>query len=290
VERVQPSVVSVLTDVGEGSGVVYRADGVIVTNNHVIAGARSIEVAFADGQRAPARLLASDEIVDLAALRVEARQLPPAAFADTLPRVGELAIALGDPLGFENSVTVGVVSGLHRAIPGSAQQSASLVDLIQTDAPISPGNSGGALVGASGKVIGINVAYLPPSTGSVSLGFAIPSATVIATVDELLRNGRAEHAFLGIGPTTLTPSLAQQFGLVARAGVLILDVTARGPAAAAGIRPGDVLTAIDGTTLETAEDLLAQLRKHKPGDTVSLRASRGNEQIEVRARLTDRPD
>jgi S1-C subfamily serine protease len=289
VERVQPSVVSVLTDTGEGSGVVFRADGVIVTNNHVVSDARTIEVALADGQRAPARLLARDAIVDLAVLKVDGRELPPATFADGSPRVGELAIALGDPLGFENSVTAGIVSGLHRAIPGSAQQSASLVDLIQTDAPISPGNSGGALVDASGRVIGINVAYLPPSTGSVSLGFAIPSATVTTTVDQLLRNGRAEHAFLGIGPTTLTASLAQQFGIDARDGVLVLTVSAGGPAAAGGIRPGDVLTSIDGQTLRTAEDLLAQLRKHKPGDMVALVATRARDQVEIRARLSDRP-
>jgi S1-C subfamily serine protease len=289
VERVQPSVVSVLTDAGSGSGVVYRDDGVIVTNNHVIARARSIEVAFADGQRAEAELLATDDIVDLAVLKVEGRQVPPAAFADKLPRVGELAIALGDPLGFENSVTVGVVSGLHRSIPGSASQSASLVDLIQTDAPISPGNSGGALVGAAGTVIGINVAYLPPSTGSVSLGFAIPAATVTQTVDQLLRTGRAEHAFLGIRPTTLTPELAQQFGLSATAGVLVLTVEQGGPAADAGMRPGDVLSSIDGRELRTAEDLLAALRTRKPGDTVTIEAVRGTDRIEQRAQLSNRP-
>jgi S1-C subfamily serine protease len=178
---------------------------------------------------------------------------------------------------------------LHRAIPGSASQSASLVDLIQTDAPISPGNSGGALVDVMGRVIGINVAYLPPSTGSVSLGFAIPSATVTDTVEQLLRDGRAAHAFLGIGPTTLTSSIAQQAGLSATKGVLVLTVTADGPAAAAGVRVGDVLTAIDGRALETAEDLLAELRKHEPGDTVTLSAKRGDEQLELRARLSDRP-
>jgi S1-C subfamily serine protease len=289
VERVQPSVVSVLTDAGGGSGVVYRADGVIVTNDHVVSGARSIQVALADGQQVPATVLARDEVVDLAVLRVEKRQLPPAMFADNLPRVGELAIALGDPLGFENSVTVGVVSGLHRAIPGSASQSASLVDLIQTDAPISPGNSGGALVDVTGRVIGINVAYLPPSTGSVSLGFAIPSATVTDTVEQLLQDGRAAHAFLGIGPTTLTGSVAQQFGLSASEGVLVLTVTPDGPAAAAGVRAGDVLSAIDGRALESAEDLLAELRKHEPGDTVTLTTKRGDEQLELRARLSDRP-
>lgn len=289
VERVQPSVVTIETDVGQGSGVIYQADGAIVTNNHVVSGASSVEVVFADGTRSEARTLATDSVVDLAVVKVDGRELPAAAFATDLPKIGELAIAMGDPLGFANSVTAGVVSGLHRSIPGAAEQAPALVDLIQTDAPISPGNSGGALLNASGKVIGINVAYLPPSTGSVSLGFAIPAATVTGTVDQLLANGRAEHAFLGIRPATLTAELARQFNLSRKEGVLAVTVTPDGPAAVAGVQPGDVLTSIDGVELRRAEDLLANLRDRSPGDTVRLTATRGSEQIEIRAQLSDRP-
>jgi len=238
VERVQPSVVTVLTDVGQGSGVVYDEDGRVVTNNHVTASASRVQIAFADGAQVPARVHATDAVVDLAVLKMEqTKKAPRAEFATTLPRVGDLAIALGDPLGFANSVTAGVVSGLHRSIPGSAAQSASLVDLIQTDAPISPGNSGGALVGADGNVLGINVAYLPPETGSASIGFAIPAQTVTATVDELLESGRAQHAFIGIRPAIPTPGMAQQFGLEVSEGVLVLSVEPGGPAASVQLEP-----------------------------------------------------
>jgi serine protease DegQ len=165
VQDLRPSVVAVLTDRGEGSGVVWSADGVIVTNHHVIAQAERIQVAFADGRRSAARVQASDPATDLAVLRSDRRGLPAASFADRLPAPGELAIAIGNPLGFANSVTVGVVSGLHRGIPGSAAQTRALVDLLQTDAAISPGNSGGALVGPDAKVIGINEAYIPRRPG-----------------------------------------------------------------------------------------------------------------------------
>jgi S1-C subfamily serine protease len=290
VERVQPSVVTVLTDVGQGSGVVFDEDGTVVTNNHVIAGASRVQIAFADGEQAPARVYATDAVVDLAVLKMEQpKRAPRAEFATALPRVGELAIALGDPLGFANSVTVGVISGLHRSIPGSAAQSASLVDLIQTDAPISPGNSGGALVGADGTVLGINVAYLPPETGSVSIGFAIPAQTVTSTVDELLDSGRARHAFIGIRPATLTPGMAQQFGLDVSEGVLVLSVEPGGPAASAQLEPGDVLTAIEGQALRTAEDLLVALRSRDPGDTVTLTVHRDATAFDVQFQLSDRP-
>lgn len=167
VREVQPSVVAISAKgvnrrQGEGSGVIYQSEGLIVTNGHVVAGAAALEVAFADGQRAPAQVVASDQRSDIAVLRTERKALPEARFSERLPVVGELAIAMGNPMGFENTVTVGVVSGLARSIPGSAASSPALVDLIQTDAPISPGNSGGPLVNGDGTVLGINVAYIPP--------------------------------------------------------------------------------------------------------------------------------
>ena len=167
--QLAPSVVAVLTPGGEGSGVVWNDDGIIVTNAHVVGPHDEAVVAFADGKRSPARVVAVDTVVDLAVLDAERDDLPAATFADALPVVGELAIAVGNPLGFENTVTAGVISGVQRAIPGSATQTQSLVDLIQTDAAISPGNSGGALVNGSGEVVGINVAYIPPQARAVSL-------------------------------------------------------------------------------------------------------------------------
>ena len=176
VERVAPGVVTIRTSTGLGSGVVYQPD-VVMTNQHVVAENTAMTIEFADGGKSAGTVLASDAVTDLAVVRTARKGLPPQQFRKELPRPGDGALAIGSPLGFQNSVTAGVISGLHREIPGSAAQSRALVDLIQTDAPISPGNSGGALLDTRGQVIGINDAYIPPEAGAVSLGFAIPSAT-----------------------------------------------------------------------------------------------------------------
>lgn len=290
VDDVQPSVVAVQSDSGEGSGVVWDEDGTIVTNHHVVVGGRQFTIVFADGQRAEAELLASDPLTDLAVLRTERRDLPPAEFAEDLPRVGELAIAIGNPLGFENTVTAGIVSGLHRSIPGSAASSQSLIDLLQTDAAISPGNSGGALVNGRGEVIGINVAYIPPSARAVSIGFAIPAATVIDVVEQLLDDGTVSHAFFGIQPTALTAQIAARLGAEVDDGVVVLGVVARGPAEDAGIEEGDILTSLDGQEIRTVEDFLAALRGKEPGDRVTVTLVRGGDEQEVTVTVTDRPE
>ena len=283
VDRVEPSVVTVATDTGEGSGVVWNDDGIIVTNDHVVDGASAVEVVLASGAELPATVEASTPDYDLAVLRVDREGLPAATFSSELPEVGELAVAIGNPLGFEQSVTAGIVSGLHRQIP-SGGTTRALVDLIQTDAAISPGNSGGALVNADGEVIGINVAYIPPQQGSVSLGFAIPSETVIEVVRQLLETGRVEQAYLGIyNPTTVTPELAEQFDLPAEEGVVFNPIERGGPADRAGLEPGDVIVSIDGEEIRTVEDLFAELRRRKPGDKVSvgIQRSRGRDLVDV---------
>lgn len=279
VQRVQPSVVTVITDRGEGSGVVYRP-GTVVTNHHVVAGARTVRIALASGERIDAKVRATDERSDLAVLDVSPADLPPASFAKSLPRVGSLAIAMGNPLGFENTVTLGIISGLGRSIPGSASETLALIDLVQTDAPISPGNSGGALIDAAGTVVGINVAYIPPQTaGAVSLGFAIPAPTVTAVVDELLRDGNVNHPFLGLQPQPLTPEIARQLNVSTESGVIALDVEDGGPAAAAGVLPGDVIVSVEGRAVRSVEDLLAALRNHRPGERVKVALERdGNKQ------------
>lgn len=288
VEAVQPSVVAILSDLGEGSGVIYDADGVIVTNNHVVEGTSELRVVFADGSRMPAALVATDPTADLAVIRVERDQLPAAEFRVDLPRVGELAIAVGNPLGFENSATAGIVSGLHRGIPGAAQTAPALVDLLQTDAAISPGNSGGALVDGDGRVIGVNVAYIPPSEGAVSLGFAIPAATVTDVVAQLLDTGRAEHVFLGVQPAPITDQVVQQFDLDVQEGVLVADVVPGSAAERAGLVPGDVIVEVDGETVNTVEDFLGYLRRADPGDEMELTVVRDGERLEVRAVLGER--
>ncbi|MBG6182675.1 hypothetical protein IWX65_000608 [Arthrobacter sp. CAN_A214] len=171
------------------------------------------EFAFADGQRVSGTVEATDVVSDLALVRADRTGLPAAEFETDLPRTGETAIVIGSPLGFENTVTAGIISGLHREIPGSARTSQSLVDLIQTDAPISPGNSGGAVVNGQGKIIGISEAYIPPQSGAVALGFAIPAATAVEVAEQLLEDGTAEHAFLGLVPGAITAQIAQQLGL-----------------------------------------------------------------------------
>ncbi len=205
--RVGPSVVQVNVEAvqqtplgrqrgeGVGSGVVYREDGYIVTNNHVVEGARSVDVAFADGSTERAEVVGADPYSEIAVLRVDRGGLPAADFSEEDLLVGQLAVAIGSPSGFEATVTSGIVSAVGREFPreltgGDEEATRALVDLVQTDAAISPGNSGGALANRDGEIIGVNVAYLPPSeTGAVNLGFAIPSDTATSIADQLIETG-----------------------------------------------------------------------------------------------------
>lgn len=295
VRKVQPSVVAILARnpggrQGEGSGVVYNSEGLILTNEHVVARAASLEVAFADGQRSPAQVVATDQRSDIAVLRTERKGLPGARFSEHLPVVGELAIAMGNPMGFENTVTVGVVSGLGRAIPGSAAATPALVDLIQTDAPISPGNSGGPLVNGDGTVLGINVAYIPPqTTGAVSIGFAIPAETVTHVVAQLLEDGRVRYAFLGVIPGPMTEEMAVGLGLERREGAVVLATTPGGPAERAGLRPGDLIVNVAGAKVQNVEHLLGQLRRLQPGQTIEVVAVRSGQERKFAVRLEERP-
>jgi serine protease DegQ len=291
VRELQPSVVAVLTAEGEGSGVVYAADGTVVTNNHVVEGADDVRVAFVDGSRVDAEVQATDPRSDLAVLRVDRDDLPAARFADRLPAVGELAVAMGNPLGFENSVTAGIISGLHRAIPGSAADNPALVDLVQTDAAISPGNSGGALLDADGEVVGINVAYIPPQdTGAVSIGFAIPSTTVVDVVDQLLDTGGVRYPFLGVTPQAVTPQIAERLELGTDEGVIVQSLVRGGPADDAGMEAGDVIVGLAGQEVRSVEDFLVELREHDPGEEVAVEVVRDGERQSFDVRLSERPE
>ncbi len=292
VARVAPSVVTVVTEDGNGSGVVYRRDGYVITNEHVVGSAGSVTLVLADATRTPARVVATDPVTDIAVLQAQRRSLPAARFGTTLPRVGDPAIAIGSPLGFNNTVTAGIISGLGRSIPGSIERgTTALVDLIQTDAAISPGNSGGALVDGTGEVIGINEAYISPQAGAVDLGFAIPAATAANIAEQLRTIGRARHAFTGITPATLTPEMVAQLGLRVREGVLVRLVSPGGPADAADVRVGSIIQAVDGRPTPTVEQFLAALRTLQPGQDVQVRVvppGAGSAEI-VRLTLTDRP-
>jgi serine protease DegQ len=291
VRKVEPSVVTISHDQGTGSGVVWSRDGVVVTNAHVVGSVRTVEVAFFDGRRADGRVRAIDPDTDLAVVDVERKDLRPATFQKQLPAVGELAVAMGSPLGFQNTITAGIISGLHREIPGSAEQGIrSLVDLIQTDAAISPGNSGGALVNGRGQVVGINVAYIPPEQGAVAIGFAIPGATAVDVVGQLLGNGRATHSYLGIQPDQVTRDVATQLGLDQARGVVVLEVVGDGPAAKAGLRPGDVIVRMDDANVDTVEDLFGELRQRRPGSQVRLTFIRDGREQQATVTLADRPN
>lgn len=287
--RLQPSVVTIFVGQGLGSGVVYTADGLILTNEHVVRGATAVQVGFADGSRVAGTVRATDAVTDLALVQADRTNLPVPKYQTILPRIGDLAVVIGSPLGFENTVTAGIVSGLHREIPGSAAEGQSLVELLQTDAAISPGNSGGAVVNGAAEVIGVSEAYIPPSAGAVSLGFAIPAATVVDVAEQLRTNGRAEHAFAGIEQAPITPQIANQLGLPNTDGAVVLSVVRAGPADQAGMRPGDVLTAFDGKPVRTPEDFLAALRPHRPGDVVTATVRRGTQTQQLSLTLAGRP-
>jgi S1-C subfamily serine protease len=289
VRKVEPSVVTISHDQGTGSGVVWSRDGVVITNAHVVGDVRTVQVAFFDGQRADGRVRATDPDTDLAVVDVERKDLQPATFQKELPVMGELAVAMGSPLGFQNTVTAGIISGLHREIPGSAQQGIrSLVDLIQTDAAISPGNSGGALVNGRGQVVGINVAYIPPEQGAVAIGFAIPGATAVDVVGQLLKNGRATHSYLGIQPDQVTSEVASQLGLDQARGVVVLEVVEGGPAERAGLRPGDVIVRMGDAAVDTVEDLFGELRQRKPESQVRITFIRDGREQQATVTLADR--
>jgi len=280
VARLAPSVVTVRTGEGLGSGVVYRPD-VVITNQHVVAGATDVVVDYADGTSSPGTVVAGDEFTDIAVVRTERGNLPVPEYRTELPRPGEPVLAIGSPLGYEGTVTAGIVSALNRQIPGSAAQSSALVDLIQVDAAISPGNSGGALLDAQGRVIGINEAYIPPAAGAVSIGFAIPAATAVDIADQLLADGTATHAVLGVNVARLTPEIAQAFGVAAQAGALVTRVPPGGPAAAAGVQPGDVVVALGDREVDSIEGLLGALRDTEPGQQTTVTVARDGERLEL---------
>jgi serine protease Do len=283
VEDSAPGVVTVLPPQGVGSGVVFKPD-IVLTNDHVVQQNTAVRIGYADGKESGAVVLASDPASDIAVLRTERKNLAPARFATELPRPGCLTLAIGSPLGFQNSVTAGVVSGLHRSVPADGAGHVP-ADLIQTDAPISPGNSGGALLDVHGQVIGINEAYIPPQAGAVSLGFAIPAPTAVDIGEQLLAHGSVTRAYLGVSVGELTPGIRDRFGIRGTGGALVLGVEPDSPAAKAGVRPGDVIVRFGDTAVNDVNDLLVALRTRKPRDEAVLVVNRDGAPREVRVVL-----
>ncbi len=278
---------------GTGSGVIYRSDGYIVTNNHVVEGSRDVEVAFADGTTERGQVVGTDPTTDVAVIRVDRNDLPAASFASDDPIVGQAAVAVGSPSGFESTVTSGIISGTGREVPAEytgGMQETSLVDLIQTDAAISPGNSGGALADREGRVIGMNVAYLPPGeTGAENIGFAIPSDTAVSVADQIIEHGEAVHPYLGVYLSDLTQETARKFRSPVDSGALVEKVEPGGPADTAGIQRGDVVIAAGSEDVLSSGDLISALRDYQPGDTVDLTVLTNGEKTTLQVNLAERP-
>jgi serine protease Do len=272
---------------GLGSGVLVRADGYILTNHHVIDGADDIMVELSDRRTFKAKVVGSDAPSDLAVLKIEG-----AGFA-TLPlgdsdqvRVGDVVLALGNPMGVGQTVTMGIVSAKGRA---TGLGDGSFEDFLQTDAPINQGNSGGALVNTRGELIGINSQILSPSGGNIGIGFAIPAKMARNVMESLIAEGRVHRGMIGVTVQTITPELARSLRLSTIGGALVSDVTAGGPAAKAGVERGDVVTAIDGAAITDSNALRNIVASRKPGSEVRLTVVRDAREQTITVTLDELP-
>ena len=256
---------------GLGSGFIIGADGTIVTNFHVVEGADDITVILDDGTELEAELVASDDKTDIAVLRVDAgHPLPTVAWGDSSTvKVGDWAVAIGNPFGLGGSVSVGVISAIGRSINAGPYD-----DYFQIDAPINRGNSGGPLFDQQGRVIGVNAAIFSPSGGNVGIGFAIPSNQARAVVEDLLENGFVERGWLGVSIQQVTPSLAESLGLARAEGAMVADVNAGGPAARGGLMRGDIILDFNGTPIDTVRDLTRSVADTAPGQRATIRVLR----------------
>jgi putative serine protease PepD len=276
-----PAVVNIeagtgITGGGTGSGFIISGDGTIVTNNHVIAGARQITVNFADGTSAPAELVGADAGYDLAVLDVDKTDLPVLRLGSSAAvQVGDSAIAVGSPLGLSGTVTSGIISALNRPVTTGDQDTESFINAIQTDAAINPGNSGGPLLNGAGEVIGVNSAIASLGTaaggqsGSIGLGFSIPIDISKRIVDEILRTGSAQTPIIGVQIED------------SREGPRVAEVAPGGPAERAGVEQGDIVTAVDGRRIDNSTGLIVAVRAKAVGDTVTLTVERDGQTLEI---------
>jgi S1-C subfamily serine protease len=272
---------------GSGSGVILRNDGYVLTNAHVVDGAQAVRVTLPDGHIYDGEVVGADARSDLAVVRLDgAADLPVPDFAETTPRVGDLAIAIGSPFGLEGSVTSGIVSALNRSLPGRGN---TLVDMIQTDAAINPGNSGGALVNGDGQVIGINTAIISRSGANDGIGFAIPISTALPLAEQLIDSGFVEHAQLGIQGQDVDPAAAELYNLGVLHGALVAMVAPDGGAEEAGLQRGDIITAIDDDPVTSMADLAGQVSRRAPGDVVTLTLMRAGEEMTLDVTLGSAP-
>jgi len=291
VKRISPAVVAVTQydengkRTGLASGIIVSPEGEILTNNHVVSGAAKLVVTLSDGRDMTAKNLGGDPLIDLAIIKVNASGLQTAPLGDSdRLQIGQTAIAIGNPYGFERTVTVGVVSALHRSIPGGG---ASLSNLIQTDAKIYPGNSGGPLLDSSGRVIGVNTVVVGGETGV--LGFAIPINTARRAMQDVSRVGHVQVPWLGITYGDVTKQIASAFHLPVNQGVIVADVAPGGPSALAGIKKGDIIVEVDGQKVADGGDLQKVLQGKNVGNRISVTVYRDGKRRTFDVTLQEMP-
>jgi serine protease DegS len=269
-----------------GSGVIASTSGYVLTNNHVIEGADEIQVALRDGRSTEAKLVGSDPETDIAVLKIEMEELPNITFAqsDAL-RVGDVVLAIGNPFGVGQTVTMGIVSATGRNRLGIN----TFENFIQTDAAINPGNSGGALINPYGHLIGINTAIFSRSGGSQGIGFAIPVSLATDIMQQIIQKGHVVRGWLGIEVQEITPQLAESFGLKDTAGVIVAGVLRNGPAAKMGLRPGDIITHVEGNALNDSRSVMDSIAHMAPDTELTIQILRQGETKVMQGKVGERP-
>lgn len=274
-------------EMGVASGVIISNDGFIVTNNHVVRGATDVKVKLLDGREYTAKLIGTDEASDLALVRIDGKDLPFLKLGDSVKlRLGEIVLAVGNPFGVGQTVTMGIVSAKGRSNMGIVDYE----DFIQTDAAINPGNSGGALVNLQGELVGINTAILSRSGGAQGVGFAVPSSMVRPIIDQIREHGHVRRGWLGVAIQDLTPSLAKGLDVKQEHGVVISDVLDRGPADKAGVQTGDVVVALNGQPVTSASQLRNQIAMLGPSATVKMTVNRRGSTRDIELKLEQKKD
>lgn len=278
---------------GTGSGVIYTKDGYIITNNHVVKDAQDITVTLASGQELKGKKVGADEDSDIAVVKIDKTGLPEIAIGDSDKLVvGQLVVAVGSPFGFEQTVTAGIISALHRNVSAGSQDQQSavlLTDLIQTDAAINPGNSGGALCDSSSRLVGINAVIASSSGGSEGVGFAIPINTAKKLADDIIAGRPISHPYIGLMGQSIDENIASEYNLPVSKGAYVTRVVPDGPAAKAGIKSGDIVVQVNGQPVNSMDDLISEVRKRNVNDKISVTYYSGNDKKTVDVTLAEKP-